>query len=209
LGDIAGLASTLNEVMPLDKQPELLDRMAKGQFTLRDMYEQLQSVTKLGSLSTIMSMIPGAAGVLPPGQDKAGIQRIKRFMVIMDSMTDDELDCKKGCALDKELSRLFRVAKGSGTNPLAVVELLNEHKRFETMVLKMGKAGLMKESGDLALHRNPKQVMQKLQSCMDPALLQNMGGAQNMLNLMKHMEALEDDGGGGGARSKKGRRGKA
>merc|ERR1740129_1213143 len=60
----------------------------------------------------------------------------------------------------------------------------------------MGKAGLMKETGDMAnLNRNPKQVMQKLQNCVDPVMLQQMGGAQNMLNLMKEMEKMDDEGG--------------
>mmetsp|Transcript_14901 Transcript_14901/g.46920 ORF Transcript_14901/g.46920 Transcript_14901/m.46920 type:complete len:510 (+) Transcript_14901:113-1642(+) len=200
LGDISGLVSTINEAMPLDKQPELMGRLSKGMFTLRDMYEQLQYVTKLGSLQKVMSMIPGVnTDMFPQGYEKHGVQRIKRFMTIMDSMTDDELDCKKGTALDKDLSRVIRVAKGSGTHPMAVAELLNEHKRFEKMVGKMGKAGLMKETGDMAnLNRNPKQVLQKLQNCVDPWMLQQMGGAQNMLNLMKQMDTMDDEGGGGG-----------
>lgn len=211
LGDISGLLSTINEVMPLDKQPELMERLSKGMFTLRDMYEQLQYVTKLGSLQKVMSMIPGInADMLQQGFDKQGVVRIKRFMTIMDSMTDDELDCKKGATLDKwtacplHFSRVIRVARGSGTHPMAVEELLREHKRFEKMVGKMGKAGLMKETGDMAnLNRNPKQVLNKLQTCMDPLMLQQMGGAQNMLNLMKSMDSLEDEAGGGGSNSKK------
>lgn len=88
-----------------------------------------------------------------------------------------------------------RVAKGSGTHPFFVEELLMGHKRFEKMVGKMGKAGLMKETGDMAnLNRNPKQVLQKLQNCVDPMVLQQMGGAQNMLNMMKHMDNLDDEG---------------
>merc|ERR1712190_83599 len=100
-----------------------------------------------------------------------------------------------------------RVARGSGTSWQAVDELLAEHKRFEKMVGKMGKAGLMKESGDMAnLNRNPKQVMNKLQNCMDPRMLQQMGGAQNMFNLMKQMDSIENESGGGseGKKSKKG-----
>lgn len=197
LGDLSGLVSTINGVLPLDKQPELMERLSKGVFTMRDMYEQLQLVTKMGSLQKVMSMIPGVnTDMFPPGYEKSGIQRIKRFMTMMDSMTDDELDCKKGVALDKDLSRLLRVARGSGCHPMAVAELLQEHKRFEKMVGKMGKAGLMKETGDMQnLNRNPKQVLNKLQSCVDPYMLQQMGGAQNMLNLMKEMEKQEDDGG--------------
>mmetsp|Transcript_33885 Transcript_33885/g.91721 ORF Transcript_33885/g.91721 Transcript_33885/m.91721 type:complete len:503 (-) Transcript_33885:124-1632(-) len=205
LGDISGLVNIVNEAMPLDKQPELMGRLSKGVFTMRDMYEQLQYVTKLGSLQKVMSMIPGVnTDMFPPGYEKNGVQRIKRFMTIMDSMTDDELDCKKAALLDKDLSRIIRVAKGSGTHPLAVAELLNEHKRFEKMVGKMGKAGLMKETGDMAnLNRNPKQVLQKLQNCVDPMMLQQMGGAQNMLNLMKHMDNVDEE---GQEKKKKGKR---
>eukprot|EP00415_Alexandrium_ostenfeldii_P001046 UN1046 len=124
LGDISGLVNIVNEAMPLDKQPELMGRLSKGVFTMRDMYEQLQYVTKLGSLQKVMSMIPGVnTDMFPPGYEKNGVQRIKRFMTIMDSMTDDELYCKKAALLDKDLSRIIRVAKGSGTHPLAVAEL--------------------------------------------------------------------------------------
>lgn len=206
LGDLSGLVSTINEALPLDKQPELLDRLSKGNFTLRDMYEQLQYVGKMGSLQKVMSMIPGVGGGagLPPGYEKQGAQRIKRFMTIMDSMTDKELDCKKDALIETSLSRIIRVAKGSGTHPVYVDELLCEHKRFEKMVGKMSKAGLMKETGDMAnLNRNPKQVLQKLQSCVDPAMLQQMGGAGNMLNLMKTMEDSENGGGKKGKRGKK------
>merc|ERR1740139_1214872 len=125
----------------------------------------------MGSLEKVMSMIPGmgASQPLPPGQEQAGTKRIKRFMTIMDSMTDDELDCKKHALVEKNFWRIVRVAKGSGTHPLYVDELMCEYKRFSTMVNKMGKAGLMKETGDMQnLTRNPKQVMQKLQSRVDP-----------------------------------------
>jgi len=206
LGDISGLVSTINEVMPLDKQPELMERLGKGKFSLRDMYEQLQYVTKLGPLQQVMSMLPGVnTDNLAPGYEKHGVQRIKRFMTMMDSMTNDELDCKKGVELDKDLARVIRVAKGSGTHPMAVAELLREHKRFESMIGKMGKAGLMKDSGDVELKRNPKQVLNKLQSCVDPQMLKQMGGAENMMNLMKKMEEVEGDkkGSGGGKKSKK------
>lgn len=208
LGDISGLTSIINEAMPLDKQPELLNRLAKGNFSLRDMYEQLQYVAKMGSLQKVMSMIPGMAngGAMPPGYEKQGAQRIKRFMTIMDSMTDAELDCRKDALVEKDLSRIIRVAKGSGTHPMYVDELLCEHKRFEKMFGKMGKAGLMKETGDMtSLTRNPKQTLQKLQSCVDPMMLQQMGGAQNMLSLMQTMDEQEAGGGGkkGGKKSKK------
>merc|ERR1712118_73715 len=151
-------------------------------------------------MSKVMSMIPGMnVDMLPQGADQNSTRRIKRFMVMMDSMTADELDGVKTADFEKEPSRIWRIVKGAGVPPMAVLELLNEHRRFEKMVGRMGKAGLMKESGDMAnLNRNPKQVLSKLQSCVDPTMLQQMGGAQNMLNLMKKMEEVEDESSGAG-----------
>ena len=51
LGDIENLFEKVSEAVPLDKQPELLNRIQHGQFTLRDMYEQFQAVMKLGPLN--------------------------------------------------------------------------------------------------------------------------------------------------------------
>ncbi len=48
----------------------------------------------MGSLSQVVSMIPGLnANLLPKGKEKEGIARVKRFLCMMDSMTNDELDC--------------------------------------------------------------------------------------------------------------------
>merc|ERR1719321_1665849 len=64
------------------------------------------------------------------------------------------------------------------------------------MVGKMGKSGLFGKGGDLTqLQRNPGQVMQKMQGAMDPRMLQQMGGAQNMMNMMKEFGKMENMGG--------------
>ena len=57
------------------------------------MGEQLQNVAKLGPLDRVMSMIPGLPqGMLPQGMEKEGGERMKRMMMLMNSMTDAELD---------------------------------------------------------------------------------------------------------------------
>ena len=50
MGDLKGLFQTITEVMPLDKQPELLNKISKGRFSLRDLYEQLGSLTQYALL---------------------------------------------------------------------------------------------------------------------------------------------------------------
>lgn len=193
MGDLKGLFQTISEAMPLDKQPELLNKISKGKFSLRDLYEQFQNLQKMGPMGQIMQMIPGMSQLLPPGAEKEGVKRIKKFMVIMDSLTDDELDCVE----QMTDSRRLRVAKGSGSSLLEVNMLLEEYKRMEKMVGKMGKSGLFGKGGDLSqLMRNPGQVMQKMTGAMDPRMLQQMGGAQNMMKMMKEFGKMEGGMGG-------------
>merc|ERR1740122_279512 len=143
----------------------------------------------MGPMGQLMQMIPGASKLLPQGAEKEGVKRIKRFMVMMDSLTDDELDCN----VVMSDSRKTRVAKGSGSTQLEVTQLLDEYKRMEKMVGKMGKSGLFGKGGDLTqLQRNPGQVMQKMQSAMDPRMLQQIGGAQNMMKMMKEFGKMEN-----------------
>merc|ERR1719258_75114 len=111
---------------------------------------------------------------------------------MMDSLTDDELDCN--APMNEQ--RRWRVARGSGSSHAEVSQLLEEFKRMEKMVGKMGKSGLFGKGGDLTqLQRNPGQVMQKMQSAMDPRMLQQMGGAQNMMKMMKEFGKMENMGG--------------
>lgn len=192
MGDLKGLFQTITEAMPLDKQPELLNKISKGKFSLRDLYEQFQNLQKMGPMGQIMQMIPGMSQLMPKGAEKEGVRRIKRFMVMMDSLTDDELDCN----VQMNDQRKLRVAKGSGSSIPEVCQLLEEYKRMEKMVGKMGKSGLFGKGGDLTqLQRNPGQVMQKMQSAMDPRMLQQMGGAQNMMKMMKEFGKMENMGG--------------
>jgi signal recognition particle subunit SRP54 len=132
-----------------------------------------------------MSMLPGNLGqLMGNGNDAEGAARIKRFMVIMDSMNSDELDG----------SRLFRIARGSGTSPIEVDMLLKAHKQFEKMFSKMGKSGLMKGSDAhmmQQLNRNPAAMMQQLQRSMDPRMLAQVGGASGMMEMMKQMGKMD------------------
>lgn len=56
------------------------------------MGEQMQNIMKLGPLDRVMSMIPGMANMMPQGAEKDGQKNIKRMMILMNSMTDAELD---------------------------------------------------------------------------------------------------------------------
>ncbi len=190
MGDVQGLVEELKGTGMLDNQPEMMKRLQKGIFTLRDMYAQFQAVMKLGPLNRVMSMIPGLPqGLIPKGGEQEGQNRIRKMMYMMDSMTDDELDGH--VELDPHSTRARRIAQGSGTTWMEVSQLLKYQKQMAKMVGKMGKNMPNMMTNDNAfskqMARNPNAVMQQLQKTMDPAMLRQMGGMGNMMKMMKEM----------------------
>jgi signal recognition particle subunit SRP54 len=116
LGDISGLMKTVKEAISEDKQKKMAENISKGQFTMRDMRDQFSSVLQMGPLNQVVSMIPGLnANMIPKGREKEGTNRIKRFLCMMDSMTDLELDSIEEKPFND--TRILRIAKGSGTHP--------------------------------------------------------------------------------------------
>ncbi|KAI6175516.1 Signal recognition particle 54 kDa protein [Aphelenchoides bicaudatus] len=139
MGDIEGLVEKVSE-LGLEENEELVKRLKQGQFTLRDMYEQFQTILNMGPFTQIMSMIPGfGPDFMSKGNEKESVARLKRLMTIMDSMSDSELDHSKANDIfNKEPNRIARVARGSGTAAQEVKDLLNQYKKFSDLVKKMG-----------------------------------------------------------------------
>ena len=202
MGDIKGLFEKVQEVISKESQEKLTKNLAKGIFSLRDMRDQYTSVMKMGPLDKVMNMIPGMSNIMPEGSEKEATKKMKKYLCIMDSMTDGELDGKQ--KIDE--SRLKRIARGSGALIVEVQILLNEYKNFQKMVGKMG--GLIKGGGSelTEMQRNPSQFMNKLGGMLPQNLLQQMGGTGNIMNMMKEFQSLE--GMSGLMKGAKGRRGK-
>lgn len=201
LGDVRGLMEAMNEAGPNGKksQEEFMEKMSKGEFTLRDMYSQFQRVMNMGPLNKVMGMMPGMPEYLIPknGNDDS-ITRLKKFLYMMDSMTDKELDGKVDFSDHEDvqtMSRIRRIAAGSGTHPNEVRMLLQVHKQFEGMVNKMGKSGMMGNSKQAQqqqqamaaqMRRNPNFINQRLNQ-MDPKMLEQMGGREQVKMQMEAM----------------------
>ena len=73
----------MKEVHDGDNQKELMEKMSKGQFTLRDMYKQFQTVMRVGPMNKMMGMVPGMPDYLQSGDDD-NKRRLKKFMYMMD-----------------------------------------------------------------------------------------------------------------------------
>ena len=99
-----------------------------------------------------MSMIPGLGnGVLDKNNEKESIKKVKRFLCIIDSMNDKELDG----VVQLNPSRITRIARGSGTTIEDVNQLLEEYKRLAKVFEKIGKANLGKGNDMSQMMRNP------------------------------------------------------
>lgn len=89
MGDMKGMMEVFKDALPMDKAPELAKRLAEGKFTLRDMYEQLQNILKMGPLDKVMGMMPGMSSMMPALKGNEGGAKIKMMITILDSCTDD------------------------------------------------------------------------------------------------------------------------
>ena len=99
-----------------------------------------------------MSMIPGMGqSVLTKDNEKEGIKRIKSFLSMMDSMTADELDNIKPL----NPSRVYRIARGSGTSVQEVDIMIIEYKRISVAIKGLGRTALAKGKEGQAIQRNP------------------------------------------------------
>jgi len=206
-GDMRGFMEEMKSVQGGKTQEDLMKNFAKGQFTLRDMYKQFESIMKMGPLNKVMGMLPGVPEYLiPKGNDDESTNRLKKFMFMMDSMTDAELDgkvdFKKEAHTDHIKSRVKRIAMGSGTHPMEVKMLLQAHQQFEGVVSKVGKSGMMKGMNPRMaeqMKRNP-QMMQQLQRQMGGMGMGGMpgGGMPDMATMAKMMKGMGMGGGRGG-----------
>jgi len=192
MGDIEGLIEKVND-LKIEENQQLLDKLKHGHFTLRDMYEQFQNVRKMGPMSQIMGMLPGfSTEFLTKGGEQESMARLKRLMTIMDSMSDEELDCLDGNKLfSKQPSRISRVARGAGVMEFEVKDLLNQYAKFSQMVKKMGGMKGLFKGGDMTKNVNPTQMAQLNQhmaKMMDPRVLQHMGGFKGLEQMMKQLQ---------------------
>lgn len=193
MGDIEGLIDKVNE-LKLDDNEELIEKLKHGEFTIRDMYEQLTNIMKMGPFNQILNMIPGFGAELSKCASEAeSMSRLKRMMTIMDSMSDSELDSREGAKLfSKQPARIVRVARGSGVTQREVQELLSQYTKFAAVVKKMGGIKGLFKSGDLAKNVNPSQMAklnQQMAKMIDPRILQQMGGMSGLQNMLRQFQS--------------------
>ena len=127
MGDIKALVEKAEEAL----KPEDFDvsAMMSGKFSLKDMYNQLEAMNKMGPMKQVMQMLPMGKMGLKVSDDMYDVteERMKKYKFMMNSMTDSELSDPKLISS----SRIERISRGSGTKYEEVRELLKYHKMMQ------------------------------------------------------------------------------
>lgn len=133
MGDIQSLLEKAEEVVDKEKAEETAKKMLSGKFTLMEMREQLDMMAGMGPLKKILGMLPAMPGMpdkIPDMEMYQTQDRLQKFKVLMDSMTEEEM-------LNPKLlksSRISRIARGSGCEPKDVKELLKYYNQTRKML---------------------------------------------------------------------------
>ncbi|PSP90158.1 signal recognition particle protein [Halobacteriales archaeon QS_4_66_20] len=157
MGDIEQLAERVERAMEEtqaeddDWEPE---DILEGQFTLYDLQKQMDAMNRMGPLDQVMDMIPGMGGglmdQLPDDAMDVTEERMRDFEVIMDSMTEEELENPRVIGA----SRTRRIARGSGKPEDRIRELLQQHKMMEQTLKQF------QGMGDADMERMMEQMQQ-------------------------------------------------
>jgi signal recognition particle subunit SRP54 len=129
MGDVLSLIERAEKTLEQDQAKELARKMERDELTLEDFRQQLRQVKRMGSLSEILSFLPGS-GALASEVDEG---ELKRFEAILDSMT--VLERTHPSVVNG--SRRRRIASGSGTTVSDVNRLLRRFGEARKMVKKL------------------------------------------------------------------------
>jgi len=151
MGDLESLLEKAKEVISEEKAENMKEKFLKGDFNLTDLYEQMQSLKKMGSFQKLVEMLPGMGSLqLPKELLDVQEEKLEKWRHAMDSMTKEELENPDIMIAE----RIDRIAAGSGVQIGIVRELLKQYRQSKKM-MKM-----FKGEGDIG------KLMKKMQGKM-------------------------------------------
>jgi signal recognition particle subunit SRP54 len=150
MGDIMSLIEKAESQIDKKKAQELATKALTGDgFSLEDFRDQLRQVRKMGSLQSIIGMLPsvGPFSGMQKAADKVDEKQINRVEAIINSMTAHERDHHEVI----NGSRRKRIARGSGTSVQEVNNLLRQYAQMRKMFKQMGKASFARRLAGMKL----------------------------------------------------------
>ncbi|KAM1411528.1 hypothetical protein COP1_024211 [Malus domestica] len=177
MGDLSGLVNKISEAVPMDQCAEITEKILQGGFTIRTMQVWFQTMLNVGTPSQLASMLPAecTSRLFPAGisDDRESQKQMKQFLVMMDSMTAQELDSPN---LKISELRIKRIAQGSGHQVRQVEELIKACKAASKNFSKRKALLRSLNSGDM------RELTRNMSS--NPQLLNQIGGMGGLRSLM-------------------------
>lgn len=147
MGDIVSLVERVQEDIDKQKMEEMEKRLKKAQFTFDDFLDQLHQIKKMGSVSSILEMIPGAKNVKDLKIDD---DQIKHVEAIINSMTKKE----RGNPETINFSRKERIARGSGRPLSEVNKFMKNYDEMKKMIKSLSKMDKKGKNGKFPFQMN-------------------------------------------------------
>jgi len=137
MGDVLTLIEQAEKTYDQEQARELERKMRTAEFNLEDLLEQLKQIHRMGPLTKLMELLPGFSKLASYVPDDEGEKRLKKVEAIILSMTPEE---RRNPALITG-SRRRRIARGSGTTPQDINQLLKQFQEMQkvTKALMRGK----------------------------------------------------------------------
>ncbi|MDO5538219.1 MAG: signal recognition particle protein, partial [Desulfovibrionaceae bacterium] len=167
MGDVLSLVEKAQETMKEEEAAELAKKMQKATFDLEDFRVQMRRVKKLGSMQSILKLIPGLGGLSEKLAEAGGLpeKEMARTEAIINSMTPQERhnpDILNG-------SRRARIAKGAGVTVQQVNLLVRQFEQMRQMM-----KGMMGGKGKMHMPKMPR--MRGMPPGMNMPGMGGMGG---------------------------------
>ena len=137
MGDVVSLVEKARDAFDEECVEKLQKKMFSNTFTLTDFQDQIKQMQKMGPMSDMLSMIPGAGKLSKINLDD---RQLKWTDAIIKSMTPEERNTPEMI----NGSRRKRIALGSGRSVQEVNQLLKQFMQMQVMMKKIGKKGRMK-----------------------------------------------------------------
>lgn len=146
MGDLEALLEKAKQAITEEDAQDMQEKLMKGEFTLQDLYDQMEAMSKMGPLGKIMEMVPGMGQLKMPKEAlQVQEEKLKKWKYMMNSMTPEE----KNDPDVLNAKRIERIAAGSGCSVQEVRELIKQYNQSKKL-LKMMKGKpekLMKKFG--------------------------------------------------------------
>ena len=144
MGDVLSLVEEAQRKIDTDSAEKLANKLKKGKgFDLEDFRDQLQQMSKMGGIGTLMDKLPGMGQIPDAVKNQANDKELVRMEAMINSMTPKE---RRRPELIKG-SRKKRIAAGSGTQIQDVNRLLKQFSQMQKMMKKGGMAKMMRGLG--------------------------------------------------------------